>query len=274
MNLTKFNYAYSRHGFVGFVNVLLGKIGFKYRLKTPLDRIIFYHGKRIESLSKNKILNGYYKNTHLQINKNWSSYDTASKFLGLYEKEVQDEIINIQKNKKNKKKYFVNLGAGEGYHLIGLLSKKLFSFGVAYEIDPIAKKILKENLVKNKLSNKASLLNKADENFLENSFPKKLKLKDCFFLIDIEGDEFKLLNKYNLNKLKESVLIIELHDFYFSPKKLISELNKIFKTKIITTKNRDLSNFKEIEDLHDTEKWLLVNEGRPKKMQWIVCTQK
>ena len=46
----------------------------------------------------------------------------------------------------------------------------------------------------------------------------------------------------------------------------------IFKTKILTTENRDLSNYKLIENLHDTEKWLLVNEGRPKKMQWIVCT--
>ena len=67
-------------------------------------------------------------------------------------------------------------------------------------------------------------------------------------------------------------MIIELHDFYFSPKKLISQLKKIFKTKILTTGNRDLSNYKLIENLHDTEKWLLVNEGRPKKMQWIVCT--
>ena len=274
MNLSKFGYAYSRHGLVGFINVLLGKLGFKYRLKTPLDRIIFYHGKKIENLSKNKILNGSYKNTHLEINKNWNEYDTASKFLGMYEKEVQDEIAKIQKNKKNQKKYFINLGASEGYHLIGVLNKKLFNFGVAYEINANAKKILKENLVKNKISNKALILNKADKNFLEDSFPKKFNLKDCFFLIDIEGDEFKLLNRYNLNKLKKSVLIVELHDFYFSSKKLISKLKRIFKTKILTTGNRDLSNFEAIENLHDTEKWLLVNEGRPKKMEWIVCVPK
>ncbi len=125
MNLTKFSYAYSRHGLVGFFNVLLGKLGFKYRLKNSLDRIIFYHGSKIENLSKNKILSGCYKSTHLEINKNWNSYDTASKFLGLYEKEVQDEIIKIQKNKRKKKSYFINLGAGEGYHLTGLLKKKI-----------------------------------------------------------------------------------------------------------------------------------------------------
>ena len=35
-------------------------------MNTPLDRIIFYHGNNIENLSKNKILNGSYKNTHLK----------------------------------------------------------------------------------------------------------------------------------------------------------------------------------------------------------------
>ena len=85
MNLTKFSFAYSRHGLVGFINVLFGKLGFKYRMNTPLDRIIFYHGNNIENLSKNKILNGSYKNTHLEINKNWNSYDT----------EITQHFINL-----------------------------------------------------------------------------------------------------------------------------------------------------------------------------------
>ena len=271
MNLSKFTFAYSRHGLIGLFNVMLGKIGIRYRFKTPLDKIIFYLGRNIEKLSKNKVLDGLYKDIHLEINKNWNSYDVASKFLGLYEKEVQDEIFNIQKNKKINKKYLINLGAGEGYHLIGALKKKLFNYGVAYEMDNGAKNILNKNLIKNDLQNKAVIFDKAEANFLENSFPRKLKLKDCFFLIDIEGDEFKLLNRDNLNKLKKSVLIIELHDFYFSQNKLLNSLKKIFKVKVISTENRNLSKFKILENLPDTEKWLLVNEGRPKKMEWIIC---
>ncbi len=274
MNLSKFTFAYSRHGLIGFFNVMLGKIGIRYRLKTPLDKIIFYLGRNIEKLSKNKILDGIYKDTHLEINRNWNSYDVASKFLGLYEKEVQDEIFNIQKNKKIKKKNLINLGAGEGYHLIGALKKKLFRYGVVYEMDNDAKNILKKNLVKNNLQNKVVIFDKVEENFLEKSFPKKFKLRDCFFLIDIEGDEFKLLNRHNLSKLNKSILIIELHDFYFSPNKLLSSLKKIYKLKVISTENRNLSKFKILENLPDAEKWLLVNEGRPKKMEWIICVPK
>ena len=274
MNLSKFTFAYSRHGLIGFFNVMLGKIGIRYRLKTPLDKIIFYLGRNIEKLSKNKILDGIYKDTHLEINRNWNSYDVASKFLGLYEKEVQDEIFNIQKNKKIKKKNLINLGAGEGYHLIGALKKKLFRYGVVYEMDNDAKNILKKNLVKNNLQNKVVIFDKVEENFLKKLFPKKFKLRDCFFLIDIEGDEFKLLNRHNLSKLNKSILIIELHDFYFSPNKLLSSLKKIYKLKVISTENRNLSKFKILENLPDAEKWLLVNEGRPKKMEWIICVPK
>tara|TARA_B100000989_G_scaffold298252_1_gene286725 strand:- start:1257 stop:2081 length:825 start_codon:yes stop_codon:yes gene_type:complete len=274
MNLSKFAYAYSRHGLIGFFNVMLGKIGIRYRLKTPLDKIIFYLGRNIEKLSKNRILDGIYKDTRLEINRSWNSYDVASKFLGLYEKEVQDEIFNIQKNKKTKKKNLINLGAGEGYHLIGSLKKKLFNYGVAYEMDNNAKNILNKNLIKNNLQNKVIIFDKVEGNFLEKSFPKTLKLRDCFFLIDIEGDEFKLLNRHNLNKLNKSVLIIELHDFYFSPNKFLNSLKKIYKVKVISTENRNLSKFKILENFPDVEKWLLVNEGRPKKMEWIICIPK
>ena len=60
----------------------------------------------------------------MEINKKLSDYDASSKFLGLYELEVQKEIFNIQKIKINKK-YFVNLGAGEDY-LIGAMYAKIF----------------------------------------------------------------------------------------------------------------------------------------------------
>ena len=36
MNLSKFQFAYEKHGIIGFINVLLGKLGFKYRLENQL----------------------------------------------------------------------------------------------------------------------------------------------------------------------------------------------------------------------------------------------
>ena len=109
MNLSKFQFGYEKHGIIGFINVLLGKLGFKYRLENQLKKLIIWHGKNIEKISKNKIINGNYKDVKIQLNKNWRNDDVAPKYLGLYELEVQECIINLQKNKKLRKKFLVNL---------------------------------------------------------------------------------------------------------------------------------------------------------------------
>ena len=36
MNLSKFQFGYEKHGIIGFINVLLSKLGFKYRLENQL----------------------------------------------------------------------------------------------------------------------------------------------------------------------------------------------------------------------------------------------
>ena len=272
MNLKKFSYAYQRHGLLGFTNVLFGKLGIKKRLKTPIDKVILQLAKRIEELSKNIVQSGIYSETYLKINKKWSVHDTSSKLLGLYEKEVQDNISNIQ-NSNNKKKYFINIGAGEGFHIVSLLKKRFFEFGIAYEIDKSAKKLFISNMEKNKISN-YKLFDKAELNFLNNEIYESKKLDDCLFLIDIEGDELKILNDHNLNKLKKSVLIIELHDFIIPSNELLIRLEKNYNILKFTTENRDLSKIKILDIFHDYEKWLMAQEGRPCKMEWIVCIPK
>ena len=272
MNYKKFTYAYSRHGITGFFNVLLGKIGLKNRLTTPIDRVIFKLAEHVEKLSQNMIQSGIYSDTYIEVNKKWSIHDTSSKLLGLYEKEVQDQIYQIQ-NSSNKKNYFVNIGAGEGFHLIGTLKKKLFNFGIAYEIDNSARELLKKNMKKNDIT-KFDLLKKAETNFLENKIFINKKLEECLFLIDIEGDEFKILHKENIVRLRNSILIIEIHDFVSSPKELLENLSKIFTLHEFTTGSRDLSEIKILDIFHDYEKWLMAQEGRPKKMMWVVCFPK
>ena len=126
---------------------------------------------------------------------------------------------------------------------------------------------------KNKISN-YKLFDKAELNFLNNEIYESKKLDDCLFLIDIEGDELKILNDQNLNKLKKSVLIIELHDFIIPSNELLMRLEKNYNILKFTTENRDLSKIKILDIFHDYEKWLMAQEGRPCKMEWIVCIPK
>ena len=273
MNLSKFTYAYDRLGIVGFINVLLGKIGIRFRFDNPLTKLISFHSRRIEKLTKKQIIGGFYKGTKLNLNKKWSKLDGASKYLGLYEYEVQDEISKIQNNYKIKRKYLINIGAGDGFHALGLLKKKYFNKAILFEKDFQASNLILLNAKLNGLKNNIELFEEATINFL-NNVNLNYKLKDCLFLIDIEGEEFKLLNTTNLKLLSKSILVIEIHDFYGSPIPLRKRLDKYFKIKSVTTGKRDLSKYKILDEIHDNEKWLVVNEDRPKKMEWLICTPK
>ena len=66
----------------------------------------------------------------------------------------------------------------------------------------------------------------------------------------------------------------EVNGKRLNPEVLIKKLKKFFKIKTLTTTNRDLSNFKFLNSMHENEKWLLVNEGRPEKMEWLICIPK
>lgn len=280
MNLLKFKFAFEKYGPIGVINVLLSKIGFKHRIDSESKRMIIWHGKNIAQICKNKINSGFYKDTKIYINKNWNTTDAASKYLGIYELEIQKCIIDLQKKKSFKKKSLINLGAGEGYHPISLLKKNFFDNAILYEMDKNGQDLIVKNSRINKVSKKIKILGEAKIDFLNDFHFKKLKLKDCFFLLDIEGNEFKLLNKKNILKLKKSNLLIEVHPMYLINGKrqdkniLIKKLKEFFKIEILTTTNRDLSQFKFLDHMSDLEKWLLASEGRPEKMEWLICTPK
>ena len=105
MNLSKFKYAYSRDGIVGFINIFLSKLGFKIGLKNGIQKRIDLITKIVVRETDNVVLSGYYKGIKFHENK-WRENDLASKLLGVYESCVQDKIYLVQKNEAERKKYY------------------------------------------------------------------------------------------------------------------------------------------------------------------------
>lgn len=56
--------------------------------------------KKISKISNNKVCSGYYKSTYLKTDF-YSSQDLPSQLLGIYEYQVQEKIINLQKKKNS-----------------------------------------------------------------------------------------------------------------------------------------------------------------------------
>ena len=59
--------------------------------------------------------------------------------------------------------------------------------------------------------------------------------------------------------------IFGLQKWSFSP------IRPDFENPVLSDK---ISNFRFLDSMHENEKWLLVNEGRPEKMEWLMCIPK
>ena len=241
-----------------------------------LDQIFYQKRKsitdKIYKIFSGKVCGGPYKDLKLTNKENWS-IDLGSKVLGIYELEVQETIkrLCIKKNIK----IFINYGSAEGFHLTGVLKKKFAKFGIGIEIDQKSISILKKNFKLNNISSQFKILEKLSLNKI-NEFVSIKDMKNTLFLIDIEGNEYELINSSNIKFIKKSHLIIEIHPFLSNSsknKRFINLLKKNFKVQTFTSSSRN-PHVKGLENLTDDERWMIVSEGRPMQMSWLVCGPK
>ena len=280
MNLSKFKFALKRDGLIGFLNILIGKFGLKFRFHTALDKRKLWLVNHLFEISKGEVISGHFKGMKLLKKSNWDKKiykynpDLSSKITGCYEQEVQDKIVELQK--KNKKKYFINFGAGEGYFALGVLNSGLFQQSIAFEISDNSRNIMIENSKLNKLDDKLSIKYAANSSFLNDILDFEKKLDDILILSDIEGAEFEIFNDDNLSKLKNCNLIIEFHKHHIDEenKKFEEKLNKYFNVSVLSTGNRSFSDISLLKELNDDDRWLIASENRPYLMNWFVCTPK
>ena len=227
---------------------------------------------KIHKIFLGKVYSGPYQNLKISTQENWS-IDLGSKIIGIYELEVQNAIKNLCKKKKIKT--FINYGAAEGYHLTGVLKKRLAKIGIGIEIDKNSISILKKNLKLNKIEKKVKILDKLSLDRI-NDYVKNKDLKNTLFLIDIEAAEYDLINSNILKFIEKSYLIIETHPFLINSKKnkkFYNMLKKKFNVESITSGSRNPF-VKGLEKLTDNERWMIVSEGRPVQMTWLICSPK
>jgi hypothetical protein len=56
--------------------------------------------KKLAKITNNRIVFGYYKSTYIDTN-NHRGQDLPAQLLGIYEYQVQEKIVELQKKKKN-----------------------------------------------------------------------------------------------------------------------------------------------------------------------------
>jgi hypothetical protein len=273
--LKKIYIKYEKDGIWRIVSILLKKIGIKTTYTSFMHKKKFNLYKKISKITKHKVVNGYYKSLILSKNYSWNKYnvDLSSKLLGCYEEQVQEKIIQIKK--KNNLKYLVVFGASEGFHALGLIKNKFFSKAFIFEKDYQSRKILINNSKINKIK-KINIFAEADFSSIASFLNKNAK--KTLFLVDIEGEEFNILNKKNLHYYQNSFLIIENHANLIKNSKLknifFKLINKNFNVNYLENGSRNPHKFKYLDFLNDDEKWIIMSENRPCTMNWLILSPK
>ena len=275
MNYFKKIYLKFEHRGVGYlVHYFLKKIGLKTRYSSFIHKKKSYLDNKVFNLTNGIVNAGLYKSLKLSKDQNWKNLidcDLSPKLLGIYEEQVQNKIVQLKKD--HDLKYLVNFGSGEGYHAIGLLKNNYFEKCICFEINENTREILKKNSKLNDVENKIKIFNEANFNLVFKELNHD-QIKKTLFLVDIEGYEFSLYNPDNLNFIKESFHLIENHEDYYRDKEKVSEfykmMNNNFSCEKLKNTGRNPFDFDGIKFLPDDERWLMMSEGRPCEMNWLV----
>ena len=273
--IIKYKKIYKKNGLDGvwlyFTNKNFKKTGFNNFIDIKKNIL----GVQMQRLSKNKILYGPYSGTRIINSYGWSNIDFASKYLGTYESHIQEKIISLSKNFKLNN--FIDLGAAEGYHVISLLKKKYFSKGTAFEISLKSRNLLKKNAIINGVSKKLSIFSDATFESLKKNLGKQ-DLKKILFLVDIEGHEFELFDKKFCSYFSKCYFIVEDHNFNVLKNKISSNfyknIKKNFRVEFIRDQSKRPFEIPILDKFSDDEKYLMMSEGRPQTMQWMVLKPK
>jgi predicted RNA methylase len=246
-----------------------------------MNRLINYRrlqlGVEIGQLTDFKVTRGPFTGMNLQQSSGWGRFDLANQLLGLYEENISQYLETFAKQYGFTN--LVDLGAGDGYFVIGSLNSQLYKKAVAFEERPDQQAIISANLKANNLDGSLSLLGRAGIDFLSKVQECGLdEISKTVFLIDIEGGEFDILSTENLHRLRFSPVIVEIHNFNDTNKasrdlliKKSQESHDLLRVKMGA---RDLDRIPEIAHLNDSDRWLLCSEGRPQEMEWFVLLPK
>lgn len=256
----------SRGNFSWFLLEIISKISFN-KLELRIDKVV--EKKRIDLSNKvskifnNTVQEGPFKGMIISEDQFWGPGDKASKILGLYEKEIQDLINQIQE--KNNFPAFIDIGGADGFFAVGSVKNNLFKNCEVFEISKRGRQSIEESAIKNNVADLISIKSEANEKTLSSIE----NINNSVILCDIEGGEYDLFSENLIKNMHPSNVIIEIHkNPDISLKEFEDKFKNLFSINKITQGPRSLKGFGELKNFNDNNRSLLTSEGRSYIQEW------
>lgn len=257
-----------KNGFAAFLRERKEK---RKRKKTSERKLVLDHLLHIHQC---RIAYGPFKGIQLSPEyANWGDGDLATKMLGVYEKVVLDKIIEFSKSTNGP---FIDIGAADGYYVIGTTYAGIFQQAHAFEIDPQGLEAIRHNAEINGVADKIHIHGSVDSAQLRSLVKSH---ENALVLIDIEGGEFDLLDADTIEALRDCTIIVELHlhphlveNGFEREREMIDLASKHFAIEKLKGQFVSPNEFDELDYFSDNEKLLAFSENRLWAGCWLLMT--
>lgn len=184
------------------------------------------------------------------------------KLLGSYEMELDPWLQEICARDY---RVVVDIGCAEGYYAIGLARRLLSASIYAFDIDPLARRLCNEMACLNGVASRVNVRGECTSQLLDQILvPGSLIVSDC------EGAEEALLDPDRVPSLKETDIIIELHDHLLpgETQRLVDRFASTHTIALATQQERTAVEFRILDFLSPTDRDLALSEMRSCRQKW------
>ena len=241
-----------------------------FRTETVEARRLRLSNEMIKNL-KGKVAHGLFKGMHLDPVPGWGNMDLCSMLLGTYEIEVMQALKSPELAHCN---HLVNIGAADGYYSVGGLYSDRFQTADCFELTEVGRQTIKRNANRNGVTDKLRIFGEA-----KNDFPHMLGEVNWYrtiILCDIEGAEFELLDEDCLDRLSRATILLEVHnwieDFHLKYHNLLERAASRFNIKLLERSALPSHFLPELRGYPDDNRLLMLSEGRPNIMRFLLLT--
>lgn len=230
-----------------------------------LQRVKRRIARRVASKYSNVIFSGPFKGMVFS-NTGWGSSEHLGMLAGTYEYPVVDHLSELARHSTT----FIDIGAASGYYSVGLAQAFPHLQVFAFESSPRSRKIMEANVLDNRVDHQIEIFGK-----FEGDFPMEFILERCFFLFDIEGGEYSLINRDFLIKAKKCHFVVELHGRDESKIEMLQSLfAEEFYVNLITNSSEEIFRILDKLELTENETNLIASDGRERRGRWLTaCPQ-
>jgi hypothetical protein len=196
--------------------------------------------------------------------------DLAAMLLGFYEQELGPAIERAAETGYD---LVVNIGAAEGYYAVGLARLMPQSRVIAIEANANAHDICRRNAEENGVGSRIEIRGRQSADELQETLQSA---RSAFLLVDCEGCELELLNPQSVPALDRSDIIVECHDFIDrrTTGALRERFDRTHDIELIEQGGRNPNASKHLRRMNETDRWLLISEGRPETMHWLAMVRR